>query len=503
MSSKSMPLPGIEHIVVLMLENRSFDNVLGGLGAAYNPPKSQAEFNGLIGSETNPTSDKASGNVQVWQATSSEGSQSMPYPDPGEFFDDMSHQIYGYTFHLGVPIPNSTTGTPNMQGFAINYSLNLGTPVDIMQYYNPNNLPITSWLALLFGVSDQWYASAPCQTFANRVFAICATPGLRADGKSYVDDTNYFSVPIPDNITQAYGHVSDLSIFELFDLQYPDSISTPNWKIYYHDTPLSSLVSYVNNAAGWDASNPSGTTSVNVVHFDDSDYGALPDDYRTFSYDVLNDSLPMYSVIEPRYYANWTPSNLPPNNNHPGSNLSFASLKNGKVSSKGPAEVPITVDAGEVLLADVVLALYSNFDVAAKTLLIVTYDEHGGLYDHVPPPTNVPSPFTSSGVTPFDYTRLGVRVPAIFINPYISTNTVFRPAASETYPYFDHTSIIHTLRKQFGLKTGLDSSKITKLTDRDEQMPDLSGLITLADARPMEELFDLEELKAKRQALVK
>lgn len=389
-----------------------------------------------------------------------------------------------------------------MQGFAINYNDHKGTAADIMQYYNIGSVPVSSFLAFLFGVSDQYYTSAPCQTFANRVFSICATPSGLVDNVANVNDLDYFSVLVPDNITQAYGQVTNLSIFELFDLQYPDTISKPNWKIYYHDTPLASIVSYVNNAEGWDSSNPSGTSSVNVVHFDDSDYSPLPDDYRTFSHDVLHGKLPMYSVIEPRYCSNWTPSGLPPNSNHPGSNLSFNNLQNGNVPNTGPAQAPISVNDGEVLLADVVLTLYSKFEVAKKTLLIVTYDEHGGLYDHVPPPTNVPSPFTSSGVVPFDYNRLGVRVPAIFINPRIGINTVFRPASSETYPYFDHTSIIRTLREQFGLVTGPNGA-ITQLTNRDGQMPDLSGLITLNDTRPMKELFDLDELKAKRRALLK
>ena len=107
----------------------------------------------------------------------------------------------------------------------------------------------------------------------------------------------------------------------------------------------------------------------------------------------------------------------------------------------------------------------------APPLLIVTYDEHGGLFDHIAPPAAA-SPFESGEVTGFDYTRYGVRVPALFIHPYVQRNQqgdglgIFRPPQGTV---FDHTSIISTLIAQFGLSG--------PLTLRDYTAPTLAGLI--------------------------
>ena len=114
------------------------------------------------------------------------------------------------------------------------------------------------------------------------------------------------------------------------------------------------------------------------------------------------------------------------------------------------------------MLQSIYEALYSGpNNLFEKTLFIVTYDEHGGLYDHAKPPAAV-SPFEQGTVEGFDYDRYGVRVPAMFINPYIQPQTIFRPQSGPNP--FDHTSIISTLRAQFGLalhkKSGIhDASK--------------------------------------------
>jgi phospholipase C len=148
---------------------------------------------------------------------------------------------------------------------------------------------------------------------------------------------------------------------------------------------------------------------------------------------------------------------IAPNSNHPGSSNAF--------SDTG---VPISISCGEQLLANVFQALAGNSALFAKTLLIVTYDEHGGVFDHVPPPPAV-SPFLPGEVTSgYTYDSYGVRVPALFINPYVQPG-LFPPPSASTLPAFDHTSILATLRDQFGLSPSL--------SPRVDSAPTFAGLI--------------------------
>ena len=98
-----------------------------------------------------------------------------------------------------------------------------------------------------------------------------------------------------------------------------------------------------------------------------------------------------------------------------------------------------------------------------QTLLIVTYDEHGGCYDHVPPPSGAIPPDQAIGEYGFDFTRFGVRVPAVLVSPLIAAGTVFRvPAGSMP---LDHTSILKTVETRWGLPS---------LTARDAAAPDVA-----------------------------
>jgi phospholipase C len=105
-------------------------------------------------------------------------------------------------------------------------------------------------------------------------------------------------------------------------------------------------------------------------------------------------------------------------------------------------------------------------------LLIITYDEHGGNYDHVPPPWGAVPPDNSAGEFGFDFTRFGVRVPALLISPRIAAGTVFRAKRGT----IDHTSVLKTIELRWN---------IPALTARDKAAPDLGDVLTLATPRPL------------------
>jgi phospholipase C len=384
-------LEKIEHVVVLMLENRSFDCMLGRL---Y--PKS-AGFDGLAGTETNP--DNNGNPVQVWSgAGTAPPLMTTPDPDPGELFTDMNMQIFGVS-------PTPTPATPTMSGFVRSYLAQTTEPPgsyaanSVMHYFSPEQVPVISRLARQFAVSDRWHASAPCQTWPNRFFMHTAT----ANGYENNSPT-HFPYEMP-------------TIFNRFD-QFGVA---GGWKVYFHDVPQSLTLSQL-----W-------------PHLERFRF------YEEFRHDAKMGSLPAYSFIEPRYFSDISL----PNDEHP----------------------PHVVTLGEQLTADVYNCLRAG-PAWTKTLLIITYDEHGGCFDHVPPPPAQPPAATPT--VPFNFDRYGVRVPAVLVSPYIRQGTVLRPPGATP---FDHTSIIKTLRHRFQLGPAL--------TLRDEAAPDLGDALALDDPENM------------------
>jgi phospholipase C len=387
---------GIKHVVVVMLENRSFDSMFGKL---Y--PKSVG-FEGLQGNETNPRTlpDGSTQEIPVWNDDGmGPATACIPDPDPGELFSDINMQIFG----LG----GSPSDPPKMNGFVDSYVRQPGPPqpdpMSAMHYFTEKQIPVISQLARAFGVSDQWHASAPCQTWPNRFFAHTGTAG------GYVTNEPYH---LPYEME---------TIFERL------SANGKSWKVYFHDLPQSAALA-------------------NIWH-------EIPFHFRfveeEFAQDCRNGDLPNYSFIEPRYFIS---RGELPNDQHPPHNIAY----------------------GEQLIADVYNAVRSA-PSWKQTLLIVTYDEHGGCFDHVRPPRAVP-PGNEPTPSGFAFDRYGVRVPAVIISPYMPPGSIVRanptgvPHQGPPYPY-DHTSIIATLRKLFGLGA--------PLTARDGAAPDLIGALSL------------------------
>jgi len=383
--------PDIQHIVVLMLENRSFDSMLGQLYP------SDATFEGLTGQETNDFGGRP---IPVWKSTGTDPTtMSIPDPDPGEMFTDMNVQLFGSA---------TGAGAPNMGGFVENYMTQpkVDKPFDprsVLHFFTPEQVPVISALAKAFGVCDQWHASAPCQTWPNRFFAHTGTA---------LGNVNNSQFPIPFPAPSLFDRLQSCG---------------RTWRVYYHDVPQSLLLRDVWLHA--------------LLH------------YRFFSQflvDAHTGALPQYSFIEPRYFTDTFLREVP-NDQHPPHNVLY----------------------GEQLIAAVYNAVRSS-PCWKKTLLIVTCDEHGGCYDHMAPPQAVaPDASRQNG---FDFTRYGVRVPAVVVSPYIPAGSKIRsapnglPALGPPYP-FDHTSIIATARKLFEL--GGPSSR------RDAVAPDLVGALSL------------------------
>lgn len=173
-------LPAIKHIVQLMMENRSFDQMLGFLYEGNKSPSNQP-FEGLTGNESNP--DDAGREVKVFKIDhNAPHPYLMPGADPGEGFQNTNYQLYS----TDDPAPGAV---PTNQGFVINFKAAIASdlarhfkdtlpgtdPNEIMGMYTPEMLPIMSGLAKGFAVCDRWFSSAPTQTIPNRAFAAAAT----------------------------------------------------------------------------------------------------------------------------------------------------------------------------------------------------------------------------------------------------------------------------------------------------------------------------------------
>ncbi len=376
----------ILHVVVLMLENRSFDCMFGMLQAKVTG------VDGLRGDETNPwhAADGSIEQIGVWNdAALTAASATIPDPDPGELYADIAMQLRGLN------------GDAPMGGFVDNYMRQPAAdrpydPKAVMHYFTPDQVPALSRLAGSFGVSDRWFASAPCQTWPNRFFVHTGTAG------GYVNnDPPHFPYLMPT----VCGRLADRHC---------------DWRVYFHDFPQAATLARL-----WDD---------------------VPTHFRFFNAflaDAAAGTLPSYSFIEPRYFTD-TVLNLIPNDMHPPHNIGF----------------------GDQLVAQVYNAVRAG-PRWKQTLLIVTYDEHGGCYDHVVPPAATPPDDLTPDQVVFD--RYGVRVPAVIVSPYVRAGSLIRPAGAVP---FDHTSVAATLRKLFGIQP---------LTARDAAAPDLLDAL---DTRP-------------------
>jgi phospholipase C len=368
----SAGLDNLKHVVVLMMENRSFDHMLGCLRAE------DSRINGLTGNESNPDNTNEPAKV-LPQA----GFQGQLDPDPDHHFPAVHKQLF-----FGTPGPPAV---PAMQGFVESYwdqERNVAHSHKIMYYFAPDKLPVLHTLARSYAVFNGWFSSIPGPTVCNRAFAHYGT---------------------------SFGQAS-MDIFYLLDPYksiYERMLAAGRTtKLYYFD--------------------PSSSTQevVNVLKNQPQVFATYPQ----FLEDCKSGALPDYSFVEPNY------------SDHPGDG-------GGELlaSDQHPDH---DVQEGEVFIATIYNAIRQNPDLWKSTALLITYDEHGGIYDHVPPPACTPDGFHASladtdGV-PFAFDRLGVRVPAILVSPWIAKGTVVPgPEDPVNGRVFEHASIPATITQHF------------------------------------------------------
>lgn len=427
-------LDNIEYIVVLMMENRSFDNILGWLYDPDNPPPFNKTPNGPFNGVNSTMSNPGPNGEPVYVSRGTD--LVAPFPDPNEPYEYVYRQMYGDS--PNQPVPNRTD-SPAMQGFVIDYASAIEManakqkhkppittdPSEIMNCFGPESLPAINGLAQNYAVCDNWFSSVPTQTFPNRSFIHAAT----SSGNVYNTwKTGIFPWDIGIFINKT------TTVYNLLEAK------RIGWRVY-HGGPLLLCNTLITQEKLWEYA------------FDHNHFRP----YEQFLTDVNTPgALTPYTFIEPNMIC--SSKYGPENDMHPA----YA------IADHGP---PTDVRYGDKLIYDIYTALKGSayWD---KTLFIITFDEHGGCFDHVPtppPPTVSPDgvviPYTNgrNGGSNFDFARFGVRVPAVLVSPWIESGTI----CSTQY---DHTSVIRTVsEKWLGGQT---------LTARDAAANDVSGVLT-------------------------
>ena len=375
-------LPGVDHIVVLMLENHSFDNFFGMLGRGDG---FRLDRHGRP-TATNPYPD---GRIQ--HAFRMPTTCQLPSTPSQEWL--ASHNAYDDGAMDGfVRTPISPADSTIVGGVA-------------MGYWTGEDLPFTYSLARAFPIADRWFCSLLGQTYPNRRYLIAGTSaGMTDDGG--VSD---LSLVIPAAGT-IFNRLDDYGIsWTNYVASYPTG-ATPEL------FPVNDAVPEVGHHAAFDQ----------------------------FFSDAAAGTLPAFSFLDPDY-------------------------------STQSQENPQNIVAGEAVLAQVVQAI-GRSPLWPRTLFVLMYDEHGGYYDHVPPPPallpDAIPPLVQPGERLYEgFARYGFRVPAVVVSPYARRDHV-------SHVLYDHTSVLAMVERKWNLPA---------LTYRDANANDLTGFLdlkALARGRP-------------------
>ena len=407
----------MDHVVLVIFENRSFDNILGHLYTPGEVPK----FEGVIGKNlSNPVPSWAqypapNGRVPYGPATYMDG----PNPDSGEEHPHTNTQLYNIlddrnrfkmASQMSAPYnaPESSLVRPTMDGFVTDYisfyTAEMGRQPTYQEYsqimtgYTPEQIPVISGLAKGFSCFDHWYSEVPSQTFTNRSFWTAATSsGFVVNDPS----TNFLFKNTAETIfnrLEAHGKTWKIYVCEPNPISFTGLVNMPSLKKYF---------------------------KTHIVPFSE------------YEKDCANGTLPDFCLIEPNLLAAH-------NDYHPAF---------GRALIQGmdlPIDPPSSILGGEAFLTRIYNAYKGMGTTQAgsnvlNTTLFIGWDEPGGTYDHVAPPlVPAPDPSVPKGQQGFDFRRSGYRVPAVMISPWIPEKTVFTKE-------FRHTSMIASLRKAWNL----------------------------------------------------
>ena len=433
-----MPRPdrssALDHVVVVMFENRSSDHLLGRL---YEPDEVKS-FEGVIGKDLkNPIPEWAEhGADRKFVSYGVAPNMNTPHADPGEEYPHINTDLFGIQdpSNRFMPLarmvapynaPDYPRQQPTMDGFVVDYISAFTAEMrrqptyeeysQIMMGYRPEQMPVLSALGRGFATFDHWFCEVPSQTFTNRSFFHAATASGFVVNSEPAD-----SFPV---------HNTAETLFERLEAK------GLTWRVYC------------------DAPSPASMTGIIHASRLRNRFATNFSTVADFLEDARSGRLPTYSFIEPNMWHGH-------NDMHPP----VSALLHGL-----PYDPPSSLLGGEALLATIYDAVRSSSSSSGSnylnTLLLIAFDEAGGTYDHVPPPpAPPPDPAAPKGQMGFTFNRSGQRVPAIAISAWIPERTVVNDE-------YRHTSLIRTMRARWDLGG--------PLTARDASAPDIAPILSL------------------------
>ena len=516
----------IEHVVLLMMENRSFDSLLGWLYEKGRPAKNvpeltpgQRDYEGLQGLKLQGYENvDATGTIKVTPIRGAKG-LNVPNIAPGETFTQVNTQLFGRDFKENeLPKPGEK---PTMKGYVRDYTNLLRHhkyeeadvkryAEQVMQSYTPDQLPVLNGLAEHYAVCDMWFSSVPSQTNPNRAFSFCGTSMGLTDNGFLEEDPRRLAIEklVGYKIGDDRFHAKTI-----FNALEDDGKTT--WMVYRQSGYLQKNIAIAADAlkvAGaipplwlvpW-AALKALIGDISMDYLKELSSSEVVSDYthRLFPeilkiknanshfapldsfFEAAHDGrLPNFTYIEPE----WTI----------GESGTGGSLKSVLFHQGHDYHPPGNLDAGENLVKRIYQSLIVNRAAWEKTLFIITFDEPIGSFDHIPPPAA--NPPWGEGQEPalkkgreynFNFDRYGGRVPAIVVSPLVQQGTVFR---STTSVPFDHTSLIATILKWRKLE-----NRIPDFGERTKQAPTFDNIVSLSTPRTDEK--DVRFLKISHKA---
>ena len=409
----------VKHVVYYMLENRSFDHIVGWLHAE------NAKGVHIIG----PDGPYKGASTKMWNLDPVSGKKVhlSKYMDGKlnakqdlELFDfDPYHDLQDTLRQYFWKNRNGydKRAKPEMDGFIWNNSSD-----QVMETYTPTQLPVLNGLAGDFAISDEWFCGLPASTDANRAFALTGSSGGEAN--------NFMSPPQYDYWPQQPHRPS------IFKLLWCNGMTS--WRIYNSTQWMSHVFTYELFLEGQIPTVDAAITAAAMPNY--------VEPVANFYTDALAGNLPTFSLIEPVWIGGSGTTSY-----HPGADLVLGERQLNQVYdaiSKGPG--------------------WEN------TVLVITFDEHGGIFDHVAPPY-AERPWPHDVNDGFHYDLLGPRVPTIVVSPFIEPKTIFR---SETPVAYDATSFMATLLHWCGIP-----KERWYMGDRTQHAPTFEGVLTLTAPR--------------------